>query len=295
MVEPDRRFRFAQFEFPWLLGPDDGRYLIRDTDSGDPRHILVLRTLSARERRRLLADRRPRDAPPEPDPEPVSTSRATVVDARAVSEDEATAWLSGMDRGARTQVLAGALAVLNQTLRAQRVITGDASVRDVSRDQALISRLGYGRGDEVADGRWSEAVEVPPDRGRRQRRVAALRPQERLAAVLGGRDHVLACEELTLRARSDLDAGREREAALQLRVALESGIAELDGLDHPPDMPQRVAQLRDQRQAVGAAANEALGGRLSDATRESVEHALGRLEAALRARSAAGRPPAGGG
>ena len=54
-----------------------------------------------------------------------------------------------------------------------------------------------------------------------------LRPQERLAAILGGRDVALACEELALRARLDADAGRWREAAFQLRVALEAAIAEL--------------------------------------------------------------------
>jgi hypothetical protein len=291
VADADRRFRFAQFEFPWVLGPDDGRYLIRDPASREPRHILVLNTLGARERRLLGRDRRTRDAPPEPDPEPVTTTRATVIDAQPLSERDAEAWLSGMDREARGQVLGGALQVLNETLRTQRVVTGDPSVRDVTREQAIVVRIGHATGEQAADGRWSEAIEVPMDRGRRQRRVAALRPQERLAAVLGGQDAVLACEELTLRARADLNAGRDREAALQLRVALEAGIAELEPLRHPGDMPERVSELREQRPAVGAAANEALLGQLPDGTRAAMEHALGRLEAALRARSAAGPPP----
>ena len=54
-----------------------------------------------------------------------------------------------------------------------------------------------------------------------------LRPQARLAAVLNGRERPLACEELTLRARLDLDHGREREAALQVLVALDAALAEL--------------------------------------------------------------------
>ena len=54
-----------------------------------------------------------------------------------------------------------------------------------------------------------------------------LHPQARLAAVLGARERPLACEELALRARLDLDHGREREAALQLLVALDAALAEL--------------------------------------------------------------------
>ena len=52
-------------------------------------------------------------------------------------------------------------------------------------------------------------------------------PEERFAALLGGRESPLAAEELVLRARADLDAGRPREAALQARVALEALLAEL--------------------------------------------------------------------
>jgi hypothetical protein len=180
------------------------------------------------------------------------------------------------------------LAVLNRVLATHRVAAADPHVREVSLDGALVVRVGYGTGDQVADGRWSEAVTVPVRR-RRERRVAALRPQERLAAVLSGRDSTLACEELALRARLDLDAGRGREAALQLRVALEAGIAELeDAGPRGADMAQRVDDLREQRGTVGEAANQALRGPLSPETAEAVEHALARLEAALRARSAAG-------
>jgi len=125
------------------------------------------------------------------------------------------------------------------------------------------------------------------DAPRRARRVAALRPQERLAALLGGSDAPLACEELTLRARQDLGAGRVREAALQLRVSLEAALAELEDRGNA-DMQQRIGELREQRGAVGAAANEALTGSLGADTAAEVEHALDRLEAALRARTAAG-------
>ena len=91
-----------------------------------------------------------------------------------------------------------------------------------------------------------------------------LRPQERLAAILGGRDVALACEELTLRARLDADAGRWREAAFQLRVALEATIAELGPWSGQGDIAERIAELTELREAVGGAANAALEGGLDD-------------------------------
>jgi len=93
----------------------------------------------------------------------------------------------------------------------------------VTRRSALVTRVGFGPGEQVADGRWTQALTVPLPRPGRH----AAGAQERLAALLGGRDAALACEELTLRARSDVDAGREREAALQVRVALDAALAEL--------------------------------------------------------------------
>jgi hypothetical protein len=143
----------------------------------------------------------------------------------------------------------------------------------------------------VAEGRWDHARELgpaPAGRGARAR-AAVLRPQERLAAVLAGRDAVLACEELALRARSDVDAGRLREAALQLRVALEAAIAELEPWREQPGLAERLADLRARRDGVAAAANAALRGGLDDEHVETVRAVLARVEAALRVRTAGGR------
>jgi hypothetical protein len=46
----DRWFLFVQLEFPWELGPSDGRYLLRAHDASDPEHVVVLDTLGARRR-----------------------------------------------------------------------------------------------------------------------------------------------------------------------------------------------------------------------------------------------------
>jgi hypothetical protein len=95
------------------------------------------------------------------------------------------------------------------------------------------------------------------------------------------------CEELALRAQLDLDADREREAALQLLVALDAAIAELPGDPAAGILAERIAELREERDAVADAAQAALEGPLEPPERETVEFVLGRLEAALRARAVA--------
>ncbi|MDX6649286.1 MAG: hypothetical protein QOJ97_1237 [Solirubrobacteraceae bacterium] len=263
--------------------------MVRESPGSEPSHVVVLRTLGATERRRRRP-RKPRAADPEPAPESVPTTSATVVDAAGVDEARARDWLAepaadGLDES---------LAVVNRVLQAQRVATADPYAPQVGLSGALVVRRGYGRGEQVAEGRWEEAVEVPVDRGgsgRRQRRDA-LRPQERLAALLSARDAALACEELTLRARADLDAGRAREAALQVRVALEAGLAELErDTGRVEDMHERLDGLRERRKAIGEAANQALAGPTSPEADTAVAEAVAQLEAALRARSAAGFEP----
>ena len=90
-----------------------------------------------------------------------------------------------------------------------------------------------------------------------------------------------------MRARQDLDAGQLREAALQLRAALEAALVELPAAaDASADMPARVAELRERARAVAALADGALGGVLPSSAGETLATALGRLESALRARVA---------
>jgi hypothetical protein len=287
-------FSFVQVEFPWQLGPPDGRYLLRppgDTD-GAPSHVVVLATLGAPERRRLTSLRRARVVDPRPEPTPVTTGRATVIDvAHPLSgEPAARTWLSAADEN---DLLAG-LAVLNRTLHAFRLVTADPYLPPVSPRHALVARLGFGAGEEVADGLWTAAREMTPRTGPRRRRAgrSLLEPQARLAAVLSAREAPLVSEELTLRARLDLDHGRTREAALQLLVALDAALAELaagpPAGKHTAELAERLAELRGQREAVGAAAQAALTGPLHPGQLESVSLTLARVEAALRARAAAG-------
>ena len=276
-----------QAEFPWILGPEPGRYSIREHLGEGVRWVLVLRTLGAPERRLLAARRaRRRDVEPSPPPAGVPTSRATLIDTTALQgRDAAARWLHSADLLAAADE---AIARLNRVLQAHRIATADAYAREAALGQALVVRVGYGSGERVADGRWEQARELPrPPVGPGLRR-AALRPQERLTALLAGRDVALACEELTLRARADLDAGRMREAALQLRAAHEAALAELEPWREEAGLAPRLDELHAHRDAVHDAAHAALQGGLLDAHIEAVRGVLGRLEAALRARTARG-------
>ena len=278
-------FRFAQVEVPWQLGPEDGRYVLRP--EGEPEaqvtQVIVLATLGAAQRRRVGA-RRPRGVEPEPGPTAVTTGRATIISSADPLPDDAAAqaWL----RGAGERELAIGLLALNRMLSAFRRVAADPYAVTIGRHQLIAARIGYGAGEQVADGRWEQAGELPqPDRSRRRARV--LEPQARLAAALGARQRSLVCEELTLRARLDLDQDRPREASLQLLVTLDAAVAELGREPERLGLAERVAELRERRAGVAAAAQAALGAVPSPEQLELVRSTVQRLEAALRARAIA--------
>jgi hypothetical protein len=238
--------------------------------------VLVLRTLGAPERR-LLERKRPRTVDAA-EPEPVPTARATVVrPAPFPSEDHAAAWLSGAELD---EEVAAAVLVLNRALHAHRVAAADPYATEVSAERALVVRVGYGSGDEVAEGRFGECVELPRSVRRRPRRSMEA-PEERFAALLSGREEVLPAEELVLRARADLDAGRLAEAALQARVAIEAllaaGVASSES-------GAAGASLADHREAIANAAGAALRGELPGDSPGALEEAVAAMEFALKRR-----------
>lgn len=203
-------------------------------------------------------------------------------------EEEAGAWLAGAiaDEEAVEAVVAEGVALLNRALHAQAVASADPLGVELNAELATSVRVGFGSGEEVAAGRYSRAHEVDvrtPVSGRRQREER-LRPQGRMAAILGGRESIDACESLLLRARADLDAGRRREAALQLRVGLEALLAELPGALADPGHEEDMATLEARRKEAGDAANAALRGDLSDAHERDVTELLNLCERVLRRR-----------
>ncbi|MEX2253420.1 MAG: hypothetical protein WD649_04655, partial [Thermoleophilaceae bacterium] len=107
---------------------------------------------------------------------------------------------------------------------------------------------------------------------------------ERFARLVGAHEQPLAAEELILRARADLDAGRPREAALQARVALECLIAELAD-EQGAETGRRREELAEARGGIGDAANAALTADPADELQEQVAEVIGRMEALLRHRA----------
>jgi hypothetical protein len=250
--------------------------VVRRPGGEEIERVLVLATLAAPQRR-LLRGRKGRSVE-QVEPEPVPTARATVIRPRPFGDEaEAAGWLEAL-RGSDDSLdeeLTSAVAVLNLALHLHRCAQADHAARDVSSNSALVLRVGYGAGEAVAEGRFGSAWELPRHTGKVRRSIEA--PDERFASMLGGREAPLACEEVVLRARADLDAGRHREAALQARIGLESLLAELPGLPET-----RRAALDEDRSPVGTAANTALRAQPDAASQQAVAGAVERMEAALR-------------
>jgi hypothetical protein len=310
-----RLFGFLQLEFPWALGPADGRYVLRAEPASEPERIVVLSTVGARRRERG-AGRLGRRIPATPEPAAVLTARVTVIDPDPLTTEEAArAWLAGLAAHPDTHA-EQAVTVINRVMFAHRIAGADPYVHEVSARQALVVRAGWGEGEQVAEGRWRDALELSLSGPRRARRAVVLRPQERLAVLLGGRGEALLTEELALRASLDLDHGRARHAALELRDAYAAALTELPA-EQRADLGDRVAELERLRPAVEAAAASVLGqahggpdapaepdaqargepdgpdgpdapDAPDDLDVEALTHALERLQAALRARTASG-------
>jgi hypothetical protein len=254
----------VQFEFPGTLDVPDGRYLARGDDG---QRVLVVETAGApappRRRRR-----RPKESEAASGPESLPLSRVTVVRAEEPFEggEDADRWLEGTvaSEDSIDATVAEGIALLNRALHAHSAASADPLGAELKAERAAMVRIGHGSGKEVAAGRFSAAreIDVRGAGGSRQRRDEALRPQERLAAVLGGRERLNACETLILRARADLDASRYREAALQLRIALEALLVELDGALADPGHDEDMGELRARKGEAGEAANAALRGEL---------------------------------
>lgn len=277
-----RLFVFVQFEFPWVVGPGAGRYLMRARAGGEPERVVVVESERARE-----------------GPAGAGETRIMVIDPVSLSaEHQAQAWLDDLLHEAARAVDEG-MELVNRVMYLHRLAAADPDVHELTPTQASAARAGWGEGEQLAAGRWSNARELPlgavPRRrffGRRSRRerTEELVHVERLAALLGVRERPLVCEELALRARLDLDSGRPAHAALQLRQALATAVAELRG-EGRQDLLLRVDELeqlsagveREAQRVLQSAQAGAQGDGGPEPDGELLAHALGRLEAALRA------------
>lgn len=249
---------FVQLDLASRYGLEPGRYPVRaqGEPQSEPIGVLVVEALDApvgSARRR----RRGRQKPVESDPgaPSVEISRITVAWARPFDDEvSAGGWLKAVeaDPDALASEVTDALRVVNRALHAQRAAAQDSFVPDVSAERALAVRVGYGNGDALAGGEWSDALDVPPSE-KRERRVDALRPQERVARALGGHDSVAPHETHLLRARADFDGDRLHEAAVELDAAVRALLAAPRSPSVEED--EDLATLEGEAQTLAGAAH----------------------------------------
>jgi hypothetical protein len=239
----------------------------------------------------LRRRRRPRRAKAGSEPQQLPLTRVTAIRAFAPfeSEQDAERWLEEAVEAEDTIdfLLLDGTALLNRALFAHATSTGDPHLAELRPEDAATARIGFGGGEELAESRYTEAREVDARAtglSLRRQRAEELRPQERIAALLRGRERTDACEPLLLRARADHDAGRHREAALQLRIGLEALLVELEGALDDEAHLNDLATLHERRSAVGEAANAALKGNLTAEANAQVLELLEICERVLRRR-----------
>jgi hypothetical protein len=297
-------FLFLQFEFTHAVGPHAARYVVgadapaptgarsvvetRNEDLAGVRRriggadVLVVGVVEAPAARpKLLRRARPADVSAGPAAVPLSLVTFVKGTRPFQDEREASSLLGQVRQSEEAQdaFVGEALEVLNLAIRAHRAGTHDPYALEVTRRDARSVRIGYGSTEEVQEGRWRTAIELPPPSGRRPRRIERLRPAEAVAGVLAGHATVLESEDLLVRGLIDLDNGRTRAAAFQVNAALRLLTAET-GADAPPEV-QAVCGLAGRAGALEASAAE---GSLSEAQAAELESIIDEIAAALDAR-----------
>jgi hypothetical protein len=215
----------------------EGRYLVRE---GETERVLIVQVSGAQRAERRIRRRGKRVEPGESESVPVT--RLTVTGERVGDAAEGDAWLDQVLRstGRAPGEVRSATRVVNRALSALRAGAGDPLVQEIGASRALAIRIGHGTGDELAEGRWTAARELPRPR---PGRLDDVDPQSRVAAVLAGRDEVHPAETLMLRARLDAEQGRDAEARYGLRAARTA-------LEEQPT--EREAKIRKQLDALEA-------------------------------------------
>lgn len=301
-------FLAVQFEFTHAIGPHAGRYVVAHPSAVDAGGA-ALRSDDLTRRERLTgvtmkpstADvlaisivgaaaagsgrprlrRRAQEAAVSEGPADVPLLLATYIrgtepleaaeaDARllriAEDEDEYRVWV------------ADGLAVLNRAIRAYRAGSRDPYVTEVGQRDARATRLGYGSTESLPDGRFTRAALLPPPIGVKPSREERLQPAETTADVLAGRTTILEGEDLLLRAYTDLDHGRTRAAALQIRAAVHLLELEFATAD-------RGASVRADFESLAARADELVAavavGPLGEAEVAELEAVVDNLERAI--------------
>jgi hypothetical protein len=275
-------FEFVQFEFTHAIGPPVGRYLVerdgaaayepsfpapdrrRRIVTGETRgvgvaDVLVVGVTSAPAHFPRLR-RKGHDVQSAAAPDEVPLALVTLVKGTAPLDDDGEAQrrfdaMRSSDEDQQDWVDEG-LEVLNRAIRAYRAGAHDPYVLEVARRDARRVRIGYGTPDDVQDGGWLAAFELAPPIGVRSKRTERLRPSEAVAGVLSGRGRVLEAEDVILRALVDLDHGRTRAAAHQLRAAMHLFAGELGAQAPTGQGRPDLAALAAKAEQLAAAASD---------------------------------------
>ncbi len=265
---------------------DDGRYLVR---SGPAERVLVVETEGAlpppRRRRR-----RPRKANVSDTPVQVTVSVVTVVlaDQPFDSESAAEPWLDRLDDSEFTgDLLEDATRTLDRVRAADAGSSGLPFGTPTGIGSIVAARVGYGEGEQVASGRFLQALEVDARGGtgeRRRERLARNGPLARTAAVLGGREQTAACEVLVPRIRLDLSTGNEAAARLMIAAATSATISELEFAVEDEDHEKDLDLLENLLPGLTEVSGRAEEGGVEPGDLEQVEEALTVAERVIRRR-----------
>ena len=140
--------------------------MVRSAGGGAERVLVVggIRGLAVAMRRGRRRRGKARQAGADGAPE-VPVTRLTVIQPDPLpGQDEAEAWLDELKGSPdlSDELVAEGHAIVNRAMHAHQLATQDPYGGGVPASLALTTRVGYGTGDELVDGQFTDAVEVPP-------------------------------------------------------------------------------------------------------------------------------------
>jgi hypothetical protein len=203
--------------------------------------------------RRLPLRRRARPVRGDDEADPVWLTRITYLRGDHVRPDQRSArdaldTVRG-DRDLQEELVAVAVLVTNTAIRAHRVAVGDPTLPEIGVAAARRIRIGAGSADEVARGRFADAIALTTPNAADWH--SSMPPAEALSAVLAGRIPLLEADELILRVAGDLGARRTRLAALGLPAAIALLLEEVTTQDEAvADSRTTVAALQTDAAAL---------------------------------------------
>ena len=237
-------------------GPPDGRYLLRAERTRSPStwscwaRVGAARASRARAARGAQAGAAPRGARgggARARPWPIA--RATMVDpVPLAAERQAQAWLRDLDP---EREAGAARRCSTACCSPHRIATADPYVHEVSPAQALVIRAGWGEGEQVADGHWVHARELPGTSAAAAgaAALAALRPQERLACAAGRPRRAAAVRGADAAGAPGPRPGHVSARRDGARAAYATALAELRG-EGSRDLEMRIASSSELRPGV---------------------------------------------